>query len=353
MSQDKTQWHRLLVLLMTPLFKILGYETKAEVDLSIKKQLIDLMVLKKDNEIDWSLLPKEFWEAFDNLKDYNLITFKTYSESLNRGAIEELYGHFTNYLKIEELERDKVNLYAVTQHYPRDLIKPFKKTKYLEVIKENEIIDLKHGALKKIRIIITQSTDNPILALFSNDRDRVYRAYEKIKNETSLFDNISIYLGAISEYYGQEVSNMYTQEDFFRDYPDTPKFVLPWNEKFHDEQLKKIQEEARAAFAEAEAERKAKAKAEQKAEAERKAKETERKAKEAERKAKEAERKAKEAERKAKAKAEQKAETERKAKAKAEQKAEAERKAKELEKQKNKKLSSKLRELGIDPDSLL
>ena len=308
MSQDKTQWHRLLALVMKPLFEMLGYETKAEVDLSQKKQLIDILVLKKDKEIDWSLLPKEFWEAFDNLKDYNLITFKTYSESLNQGAIEELYGHFTNYLKIEDLNRDHVNLYAITQHYPIDLIKPFENTQYLKIIKKNEIIDLKHGALKTIRIIITQSTDNPVLALFSNDKDRVYKAYEQIKNETNLFDNISMYLAAISKYYGQEVINMYTQENFFRDYPDIPKFVFPWDEKYHDEQLKKIQEEAGAALAE---ERKAKAEAEQKAKAEQKTKEAERKAKEAERKAKEA------------------------------------------EKQKNKKLSSKLRELGIDPDSLL
>jgi len=133
MSKDNTKWHRLLVMVSMPLYEILGFETQAEVDLSLKKQLVDLLVIKKKKEnINYSALPKIFWEAFDNLNNYNLITFKTYSESLNSAAIEEFYGHFTNYLKINKINRNDVNLYAITQHFPDKILKPFKNTNYLK-----------------------------------------------------------------------------------------------------------------------------------------------------------------------------------------------------------------------------
>ncbi|KPA09437.1 hypothetical protein MHK_010353, partial [Candidatus Magnetomorum sp. HK-1] len=111
MKKDKKQWHRLLAMVLDPMFKKLGFDTTPEVDLSRKKQLIDLIVVEKsDIKADFTKLPKEFWVEFDDLNTHNLITFKTYSESFNPAALEELWGHYCNYLKINKLERDQVNL---------------------------------------------------------------------------------------------------------------------------------------------------------------------------------------------------------------------------------------------------
>jgi len=50
-------------------------------------------------------------------------------------ALEELWGHYCNYLKINGLERDQVNLYAITHHHPDLILKPFKDTKFVHIIK--------------------------------------------------------------------------------------------------------------------------------------------------------------------------------------------------------------------------
>ena len=120
---------------------MLGYDTTPEVDLSRKKQLIDLIVVEKaEINADFKKLPEEFWVEFDNLNTHNLITFKTYSESFNPAALEELWGHHCNYLKINKLERDQVNLYAITHHYPELILKPFENTQFLDVIKPEDIL---------------------------------------------------------------------------------------------------------------------------------------------------------------------------------------------------------------------
>ncbi|SLM31397.1 hypothetical protein MTBBW1_3050002 [Desulfamplus magnetovallimortis] len=45
-------------------------------------------------------------------------------------ALEELYGHFTNYKKMKNLkDENNINLYAVTNHFPETLFNRFKETK--------------------------------------------------------------------------------------------------------------------------------------------------------------------------------------------------------------------------------
>ncbi len=67
---DRTEWHKLLVMVLSPLFRKLGYETKPEVDLSLKSQFIDIVVIKRVEVKDFALvLDRIYWEAFNNLKD--------------------------------------------------------------------------------------------------------------------------------------------------------------------------------------------------------------------------------------------------------------------------------------------
>jgi len=230
-----------LAMVLDPLFKKLGFDTTPEVDLSRKKQLIDLIVVKKsDINVDFTKLPKEFWAEFDDLNTHNLITFKTYSESFNPDALEELWGHHCNYLKINELERDQVNLYAITHHHPDLILKPFIDTKFVHIIKPDEVYDLHLGNVKKVRIIITKDTNNPILALFSGNHKKVFEAYEKLKNETDLMDQISLYFKNIKAYYGEELNEMYTKEDFFRDYPPPKEhFLFPWEKAYIENEAKR------------------------------------------------------------------------------------------------------------------
>jgi hypothetical protein len=97
-----------------------------------------------------------------------------------------------------------------------------------------------------VRFIITRETENPLLALFSADPRKVSESYAQLTNQTSLLDNVSGYLNRLSEYYNQEVFNMYTKEDYMRDYPPPPHapFVFPWEKEYHDQELQKAAERA-------------------------------------------------------------------------------------------------------------
>ena len=163
-KEDKAQWHRLGGYVLSPLFKLMGYDTYVEVDLAEKKQLVDIIVVRR-KEVTKVPLPEIYWQAFGELNEHNLISFKSYSESFNAFAMEEFFGHLANYQKIHKLPAKKVNLYVLSHHYPRKLLKPFES--FITVVKENEIFDLKLGQLHAIRFMIMRETDHPILGLFS------------------------------------------------------------------------------------------------------------------------------------------------------------------------------------------
>ena len=99
------QLHRVGGLVLEPMFRILGFATNVELELSWKRQKLDIVTVKKDKKkpVDYSVLPKVYWEAFDDLNIYNLISFKSYWESFNSESFIELYSHLNNYLKINEV----------------------------------------------------------------------------------------------------------------------------------------------------------------------------------------------------------------------------------------------------------
>jgi hypothetical protein len=118
---------------LAPLFRLLGYDTQLEVDVALQKQILDIIVVRKVAvTVDSSILPPIYWRAFDDLNIHNLISFKSYSESFNAEALEELFGHLTNYRKVNELSSNQINLYAIVNHYPQALFTEFEGTEFLK-----------------------------------------------------------------------------------------------------------------------------------------------------------------------------------------------------------------------------
>lgn len=109
----------------------------------------------------------------------------------------------------------------------------------MKVVKEKEIFDLTLSPLKRVRFVITQETDNPVSSLFSGDAHKVFQSYASLKQQTTLLQGISVYLMKINEYYGEEFLNMYTKEDFLRDYPPKKEypFVFPWSKEYHEKTI--------------------------------------------------------------------------------------------------------------------
>ena len=221
-SSDNVNWHRLWGLMVSSVFEELGCETTVEMDLSMKSQFLDMVVVTRDRPPRYDRLPPAYYEGFENLNEHNLISFKSFHESFNRTALEEFYGHFTNYRKmrkIEEKDKGKVSLYAVTHHFPRDLFSAYQGTEFLECVREGNIYTLRPGATTQVRFIITHNLSHPILGLFSDSPDQVAVSRRQMESDDWPVRNISSYLGELYKHYLLEGIDMpYTQEMFIRDY---------------------------------------------------------------------------------------------------------------------------------------
>ncbi len=122
---EQRPWHRLFCLSWTDFFRGLPVTVEAERDLSVKKQLLDVLVIRKEPGPLNCRLP----DGFEDLVAYNLVTFKSHQEKLSAWTLEELLGHYVNLRKqasptmneADLLARDDFRLYAVRARFPRTL----------------------------------------------------------------------------------------------------------------------------------------------------------------------------------------------------------------------------------------
>jgi hypothetical protein len=79
-------WHRLFGLLLTDFFTGSPFVVELEKDLSLKQQLLDVVILRKGQGAFAEPLP----DGLDDLAAHNLITFKSHQEALDDWALNDL-----------------------------------------------------------------------------------------------------------------------------------------------------------------------------------------------------------------------------------------------------------------------
>ena len=115
-------WHRLFGLLLTDFFAGSPFDVELEKDLSVKKQILDVVILRKRQGRFAGRLP----DGFDDLAPRNLLTFKSYWEPLDDWTLKELTGHYVNYRKQVSpslqslLPEEEFRLYAVCSRSPAE-----------------------------------------------------------------------------------------------------------------------------------------------------------------------------------------------------------------------------------------
>ena len=87
--------HRLFGLSWIDFFQGTPIIVETELDLSLKQQFIDLVLIRKGR----GRCPDRCPDGFEDLAAHNLITFKSHQEALDPWALWELVGHFVNYRK--------------------------------------------------------------------------------------------------------------------------------------------------------------------------------------------------------------------------------------------------------------
>ena len=95
MGKEYTDWHRLFGLLLMDFFSGSPFRVEIETDLSLKRQMLDVVIIRKGEGRFSGPLPDGLGER----AAYNLITFKSFQETLTDWALKELTGHYVNYVK--------------------------------------------------------------------------------------------------------------------------------------------------------------------------------------------------------------------------------------------------------------
>lgn len=88
-------FHRLFGLSWIDFFRGSEIDVETELDLSLKQQFLDLVLIRKGP----GPIPRRLPDGFEELAAHNLVTFKSFQEAFDVRALWELIGHYVNYRK--------------------------------------------------------------------------------------------------------------------------------------------------------------------------------------------------------------------------------------------------------------
>jgi hypothetical protein len=172
--QEQIPWHRLLGIMLTDFFDGSAFHVEAERDLSFKAQLLDILIVRKDAE---GVVPPLPDGLRDSLAAHNLISFKSFRDTLGDWTLKELTGHYVNYRKQvspsmnDLLPEAEFRLFALSAHYPLGLEAEVPLTKTQE-----GVYDCRRGT-DLIRIVVLNqlplAPHNSPLHLFSGQEERI------------------------------------------------------------------------------------------------------------------------------------------------------------------------------------
>lgn len=209
------QWHRLFGLSWIDLFRGLPVTVEMERDLSLKQQWLDVILVRHDA----GPLPLRLPDGFEDLGRHNLISFKSYQETLDGWTLNELVGHYVNYRKqtsptIQDLlPEDDFRLFAVSVRYPDKLAKAVA----LEKVQEG-VYSARHFT-GSVRLVIVnqlpQQEQNAMLHLFSAREELVKYGAEHYRPRAA---DTTTFLHSLFERYRQEGFPVpFTLEEFNRE----------------------------------------------------------------------------------------------------------------------------------------
>lgn len=208
------KWHDLLGAVLVDFFDGTPYAVDTEIDLSVKKQFLDIIVVRKTKgELDRTLP-----DGLAPLVKHNLIGFKSHQDVFDGWALMELIGHYVNYRKTVSPDQDNLlpeadfRLFGITAHFPEKLAKEMAMEE-----KGPGVYDVVCGPIR-IRLLVIRNLENrpanAILELFSLVPDQIqyacrsYRPYSR--HTTSIVEN------RIRKYREEDTKMATTLEDIHR-----------------------------------------------------------------------------------------------------------------------------------------
>jgi hypothetical protein len=205
-------WHRLFGLALMDYFTGTGYRVEVEQDLALRRQLLDVVVIRTRERAP--PLPDPC-DGLEDLRAHNLLTYKSLHEPLNGWAIEELMGHYVNYRKAlaPEAQAEAFGLYAVCTRRPRALaqvvaLKPLKPGVYRLAVVTRPVTVI-------VLNEVATATRNALWGLFSGESAKV--AFGARHYQWRQPDHNTVLQELYYRYHQTGVAMTYTFEDFRHD----------------------------------------------------------------------------------------------------------------------------------------
>jgi hypothetical protein len=164
---DPRPLHRLFGLSWIDFFQGTAVTVETEMDLSLKQQFLDVVIIRKGPEP----IPRPLPDGFEDLAGHNLLTFKSHQEALDGWALCELVGHYVNYRKQSSpslhdlLPEGEYRLFAVSARYPQNLAQQVTLVPLRDGVYETRLVTV------PARIIVVhqlpREEHNALLHLFS------------------------------------------------------------------------------------------------------------------------------------------------------------------------------------------
>ncbi len=169
---EQRPWHRLFGLSWIDFFRGLPVTVELEKYLSLKKQLLDVLLIRKEAASLDCRLP----DGFEEIAGYNLISFKSHQEKLSGWTLNELIGHYVNLrtqvsqsmAEADLLPEADFRLFAVSVRFPQQLA-----GSGVALVQEG-VYEVRHFTGRIRLVVVNQlppAEHNAILHLFSTKRE--------------------------------------------------------------------------------------------------------------------------------------------------------------------------------------
>ncbi|MGJ0607117.1 hypothetical protein [Cylindrospermopsis raciborskii] len=227
---------------MTVHFYNSPYEVEVEKDLTIRKQLLDIIIIKRYKDSGFNLYPA----GLENMSKHNLISYKSIHESFTVWSLMELIGHYVNYRKQTSkslsnlLPEEDYRLYGLTTHEPTQVMGRLKWKTVSEGVYDIECVTM------NVRLIvlskIPKSANNELWRLFSARAEVVEEAISHYQ-ESYRKSEYSILMQQLYEFYLKEKLPMtYTLEQFKKDFVISHLREIPTEEVLKQYSLEEIKQ---------------------------------------------------------------------------------------------------------------
>jgi hypothetical protein len=220
--------HRLFGLSWIDFFQGTDVSVEPEMDLSLKQQFIDVVIIRRGN----APIPRTLPDGFENLAPHNLVTFKSHQEALDGWALCELVGHYVNYRKQSSpsmqklLPEDDYRLFAVCVRFPENLAKQLPLTPVRPGVYDVRLVT------RPARVVVVsqlpQEEQNAMLLLFSAREDLLRYGREHFRPHST--ETSSLLLQLLRKY-GEDPNMSDKLKEFVRETVDELLKSLPAEER--------------------------------------------------------------------------------------------------------------------------